>query len=112
VVISLRPSRGGFLRPFGCGIFIRDFLSGKAPFDSAAIDPRRGACQGDIFYYYKIALHRAYARDRTEREIEGLTRRNVWSAWVRERAERKKTSPRPRLKPNWLRRLSAGTSSR
>jgi hypothetical protein len=59
----LRPARGGFLRPFGCGWFIREFLLGHAPEGSIKIDPEVGACQEDIFYHYKLALHRAYAED-------------------------------------------------
>ncbi len=58
------------MRPFGCGIFIRDFLMGKAPFGSPAIDPGRGACQADIFFYYKQALLRAYAEDAVAYENE------------------------------------------
>jgi hypothetical protein len=65
MVIQLRPNRGGFLRPFGCGWFIREFLQGHAPEGSIAIDPEVGACQEDIFYHYKLALHRAYAEDAT-----------------------------------------------
>jgi hypothetical protein len=48
MVIELRPTRGGFLRPFGCGWFIREFLLGKGPEGSLAIDPERGAAQSDI----------------------------------------------------------------
>ncbi len=70
MVIDVRPSRGGFLRPFGCGIFIRDFLRGMGPFGSLEIDPDKGACQEDIFYHYKIALHTAYAEDAVAREQE------------------------------------------
>jgi len=70
MVIDVRPSRGGFLRPFGCGIFIRDFLRGIGPFGSLEIDPDKGACQEDIFYHYKIALHTAYAEDAVAREQE------------------------------------------
>jgi hypothetical protein len=70
VVIQLRPNRGGFLRPFGCGWFIREFLLGHAPEGSIAIDPEVGACQEDIFYHYKLALHRAYAEDATAWENE------------------------------------------
>jgi hypothetical protein len=61
--MDLRPSRGGFLRPFGCGWFIREFLLGHGPEGSPEIDPGVGACQEDIFYHYKRALHRAYAED-------------------------------------------------
>ncbi len=28
---SLRPVKGGFLRPFGCGWFIRQYLAGAGP---------------------------------------------------------------------------------
>jgi hypothetical protein len=64
MVTELRPARGGFLRPFGCGMFIRDFLLGKGPeYGAPAIDPNKGACQEDIFYHYKLAIHRAYAED-------------------------------------------------
>jgi hypothetical protein len=67
---ALRPPRGGFLRPFGCGWFIREFLLGHAPEGSIEIDPEVGACQEDIFYYYKLALHRAYAEDAVAWENE------------------------------------------
>ncbi len=63
MVIQLRPGRGGFLRPFGCGWFIREFLLGHGPEGSLKIDPDVGACQEDIFYHYKLALHKAYAED-------------------------------------------------
>lgn len=60
----LKPKRGGFLRPFGCGWFIREFLAGDAPYDSPIIDPRVGAPQADIFHYYKEALRQISAMDR------------------------------------------------
>jgi len=65
MVIAIKPLRGGFLRPFGCGWFIREFLWGHAPQGSPEIDPKKGAVQADIFYHYKKALHRAYAEDAT-----------------------------------------------
>ena len=34
------------------------------------IDPQVGTCQADIFYYYKLALHKAYAEDAVDRENE------------------------------------------
>lgn len=43
VVELLRPARGGFLRPFGCGWFIRELLLGNAPYGSPVIDPDVGA---------------------------------------------------------------------
>ena len=63
MILPLSPARGGFLRPFGCGRFIREFLLGHAPEGSLKIDSEVGACQEDIFYQYKLALHRAYAED-------------------------------------------------
>ena len=64
VLEPLRPARGGFLRPFGCGWFIREFLLGKGPNGSPKIDPDVGAPQADIFYHYKMALFKAMALDR------------------------------------------------
>jgi hypothetical protein len=61
VVLLLRPERGGFRRPFGCGQFIYGFLSGKKPYGSPGINPSMGAPQADIFYYYKMALIRETA---------------------------------------------------
>jgi hypothetical protein len=66
------PSRGGFLRPFGCGWFIREFLLGKGPEGSTKIDPNRGSTQADINYEYKEALARATARERAERIISNM----------------------------------------
>jgi len=75
VVEPLRPLRGGFLRPFGCGSFIKEFLLGYGPNGSPSIDPRAGACQADIFYHYKTALMRATAVDRATRLEEKQARR-------------------------------------
>ena len=74
MVQLLRPRRGGFLRPFGCGWFIREFLLGKGPMGSPAIDPSRGAPQAEIFYHYKMSLIRAIAVDRSVREEEELAK--------------------------------------
>jgi hypothetical protein len=63
VVLPLRPHRGGFLRPFGCGEFIRSFLSGEGPGGSAIISPDTGAPTEDIRSAYKTALLRAHAED-------------------------------------------------
>jgi len=68
--VDLRPDRGGFLRPFGCGWFIREFLLGHGPEESPKVNRQRGACQADIFYHYKIALHKAYAEDAIAYENE------------------------------------------
>jgi len=75
VVEPLRPSRGGFLRPFGCGWFIREFLLGNGPNGSPRIDPDIGAPQADLFYYYKTALLKATALDRATRQEERQARR-------------------------------------
>ena len=75
IELPLKPKRGGFLRPFGCGWFIREFLSGNSPSDSAVIDPDAGACQADIFYHYKNALRRTTAMDRATRTEEKRAKR-------------------------------------
>lgn len=77
MAIGLRPSRGGFLRPFGCGWFIREFLLGNEPEGSKRIDPEYGASQADINFEYKEALARATARERAERIISKQVVRGV-----------------------------------
>ncbi|MDD5701280.1 MAG: hypothetical protein PHU23_04430 [Dehalococcoidales bacterium] len=72
MTMELTPSRGGFLRPFGCGWFIREFLLGNGPEGSRTIDPGIGAAQSDINYEYKEALARATARERSEKIISKL----------------------------------------
>jgi len=71
----LRPKRGGFLRPFACGWFIREFLLGSGPYGSPTIDPGIGTPQADIFYHYKMALRKATAVDRATRTEEKRARR-------------------------------------
>ncbi len=68
--LPIKPNRGGFLRPFGCGLFIREFLLGNGPYDSPLIDPEVGAPQADIFYQYKQALRRVTAEDMAVRREE------------------------------------------
>ncbi|MDO8715938.1 MAG: hypothetical protein Q7J73_03920 [Dehalococcoidales bacterium] len=72
MAMQLAPSRGGFLRPFGCGWFIREYLRGNGPERSTKIDPGRGAAQADINFEYKEALARATARERAERIISRM----------------------------------------
>jgi len=74
MVLYLKPKRGGFLRPFGCAWFIREFLSGHGPEGSPVVDPDVGAPQADIFHYYKIALLKATALDRATRTEEKRAR--------------------------------------
>jgi len=74
VVELLRPSRGGFLRPFGCGWFIREFLMGNGPYGSPNIDPDVGAPQAGVFHEYKLALMRATALDKATRAEEKRAR--------------------------------------
>ena len=74
MTLAFRPKRGGFLRPFGCGLFVRDFLLGKGPNDSPKIDPDTGAPQADIFKQYKLALMKASAEDKATRTEEKRAR--------------------------------------
>ena len=73
--VRLKPKKGGFLRPFGCGWFIREYLSGNAPYGSPAISPTIGAPQADIFHYYKMALIGEWAMDRAVRLAEKIARK-------------------------------------
>jgi len=75
MVELLKPVRGGFLRPFGCGWFIREFLLGHGPYGSPRIDPDVGAPQADIFREYKMSLLKATAFDRATRVEEKRARR-------------------------------------
>lgn len=75
MAVAIRPKQGGFLRPFGCAWFIREFLAGHAPEGSTTIDLDEGAPQTDINYQYKSALVRAIARDRAERLEEARIRK-------------------------------------
>ena len=75
MVEPLKPTRGGFLRPFRCGWFIREFLLGHSPNGSPRIDPDIGAPQADIFHHYKLALMRATALDRATKAEEKRARR-------------------------------------
>ena len=70
MVEALRPTRGGFFRPFGCAVFIREFLAGRGPEGSPRIDPTVGSPQTDIFSAYKDAHHRAFAEAMVAREEE------------------------------------------
>jgi len=74
-MLPLRPRRGGFLRPLGCGTFIREFLMGNAPSGSPSIDPGIGAPQADIFHYYKMARLEFTATDRATRQEERQAKR-------------------------------------
>jgi hypothetical protein len=75
VTLQLKPSRGGFLRPFGCGWFIREYLLGKGPYCSPKLDLEIGASQAITFHDYKLALMRATALDRATRVEEKKARR-------------------------------------
>lgn len=76
MIEPLRPRRGGFLRAFGCGWFIHQFLAGNAPYGSPKIDPDIGAPQADIFFFYKAAIIAATALDRATRIEERQARRD------------------------------------
>jgi DNA-binding PadR family transcriptional regulator len=68
--MMVTPPRGGFLRPFGLGWFIREYLAGRGPKGSEKIDPSRGAVIDDIRAAYKTALLREYAEDMVARALE------------------------------------------
>ena len=74
MTLPLKPKKGGFLRPFGCGWFILEFLLGHGPYGSQRIDPEVGAPQADIFRHYKMAMMRATALDRATRVEEKRAR--------------------------------------
>ncbi len=71
--MALKPQRGGMLRPFGCGEFIRAYLSDDSKFILGKLDRQgiplrqpdsaRGAAIDDIRAAYKSALHWTYAED-------------------------------------------------
>lgn len=73
--MDIRPKKGGFVRSFGCGWFVREFLLGRGPNGSPRIDSSVGAPQADVFYYYKHSLIRAIALDRATRQEEKQARR-------------------------------------
>ena len=75
MAIPLKPKKGGFLRPFGCGWFIRAYLSGLAPYGSPEIDPDIGAPQSDIFRSYKLALINEHSMDLAIRKAEKLAKK-------------------------------------
>lgn len=75
MTLLLKPKRGGFLRPFGCGWFIREYLLGKEPYGSPKVDPEVGAPQAVIFHDYKLAMMRTTALDRATRLEEKKARR-------------------------------------
>jgi hypothetical protein len=75
VSLPLRPKRGGFLRPFGTGIFIRDYLSGLGPrYGVEAVSPETGAPITDIHKAYKRAIHMAMAEDMVAQDMERAIR--------------------------------------
>jgi hypothetical protein len=75
MTLRVRPKRGGFLRPFGCAWFIREFLLGNGPYGSPVINQAVGAPQSDIFHYYKMGLIQETAVDRATHREEKLARR-------------------------------------
>jgi hypothetical protein len=81
--VELRPYRGGFLRPFGCGWFIKEVLLGHGPYDSPRIDPNRGAPIEDIRSAYKNALLQAHAEDMVALAMEKGIELSFEEAWRR-----------------------------
>ncbi|MDO9333380.1 MAG: hypothetical protein Q7T57_02520 [Dehalococcoidales bacterium] len=72
--LPLKPAKGGFLRPFGSGEFIHQFLLGKGPYGSAVIYPQTGPPQAEIFREYKLALMKATALDKATKAKEKQAR--------------------------------------
>lgn len=70
MMILLKPKKGGFLRPFGCGWFIREYLLGNQPYGAPEVDPFKGAPQAEIFFQYKTALIAESAMDRALQQVE------------------------------------------
>jgi hypothetical protein len=91
LTLPLKPVRGGFLRVFGLGWFIWQFLLGSGPYDSPKIDPTIGAPQSQIFYHYKLALMRAVALNKAtviEEKQAKKERRAIDPARIEELTER------------------------
>ena len=86
--MQLKPTPGGFIRPFGTAWFIIEFLKGNGPEDSKDIDPEVGAPMTDIHFEYKSALHRNHAMDAVEREEERRIRQDKPAYTEEEYAER------------------------
>ncbi len=86
--MELKPTTGGFLRPFGTAWFIVKFLKGNAPEDSKRVDPEVGAPMVDILAEYKSALLRAFARDAVKREEEKRIKKGRGSFTEEEYTER------------------------
>jgi hypothetical protein len=70
--MELKPNKGGFLRPFGCGWFVREYLLGNGPAGSTKIDPVLGDCQSNVCYQYKEGIARATAQARAEKVISDM----------------------------------------
>ena len=70
--MELKPNKDGFLRPFGCGWFVREYLLGNRPAGSTKIDPRLGDCQSNVCYQYKEGIAKATAQARAEKVISDM----------------------------------------
>ena len=82
----VRPETGGFLRPFGLGMFILAYLSGDHAYGDCVKDPERGAPTEDIRSAYKKAILKAHAEDMVAMALErgiDLSLEEVFSNIVR-----------------------------
>ncbi|MFH1486317.1 MAG: hypothetical protein ABIH46_09620 [Chloroflexota bacterium] len=61
--VPVRPTRGGFSRPFGLGQFIRAYLIGDDQYGITVDDPSRGAPTEDIRAAYKNQLLTDHAQE-------------------------------------------------
>lgn len=70
MAMLVKPEQGGFLRPFGLGLFILSYLSGDPTYGDCVTDPRRGAPIEDIRAAYKKAILNAHAEDMVAMAME------------------------------------------
>jgi hypothetical protein len=68
--LPIKPQNGGFQRLIRTTDFILRFLKGEGPEGEKRIDPRIGAPMVDIFFEYKNALFKLFAREKVELEEE------------------------------------------
>lgn len=88
MVEMLRPSRGGFLRPFGCALVYQGVSPWKRPVGSPKVEPNVGPPQTDIHRFYKEALFRTYAEDMIAPEEEARIRKGLPALTVEEAEEK------------------------
>ena len=79
----VKPEQGGFLRPFGLGLFILAYLSGETTYGDCVTDPGRGAPIEDIRAAYKKAILKAHAEDMVAMAMEKGIELSLEQAFLR-----------------------------